>query len=194
VADGFAVAEAWLGHHAVRSRTRAADLPAMMAQTVGAAFAVMEREASLWPEIQGSEPIPAVGEPSLPPGEPTSVDVERMLEGFRLGARDLTSIWELVLTPETLGDVLILGGLTGGAVRFPDPLWARIVYEFALGHHYGVVHRDHLLRSLVPIYLGRTAAFVQALERGPVRNPDTVLEQVGVAFERQKPYLVERWR
>jgi hypothetical protein len=194
IADGFAVAEAWLGPYAVRSQTRAADLPAMMAQTLGSAFAVMERDAQTWLEIHGSEPLPVVGEPSAPPGEPAPVDVERMLEGFRLGARDLTSIWELVLTPETLGDVLALGGLSGTSVKFPDALWARIVYEFALAHHYGMVHRDHLLRSLVPIYLGRTAAFVQALERGPGRAPEPLLEQVGVAFERQKPYLVERWR
>ena len=48
---------------------------------------------------------------------------------------------------------------------FPDALWARVVYDFALGHHYGVVHRDHLLRSLVPLYLGRTAAYVAATQR-----------------------------
>jgi len=49
--------------------------------------------------------------------------------------------------------------------RFPDDLWARVVYDFALGHHWSVVYRDHLLRSLVPLYLGRTAAFVLATRR-----------------------------
>ena len=33
IADGFGVWEAWLGPHQVRSRTRAIDLPAMIAQT-----------------------------------------------------------------------------------------------------------------------------------------------------------------
>ena len=67
IADGFAVWEAWLGPHAVRSRTRTADLPAMIAQTLGAAFTVMQRHEDLWLEVRGSEPMPAVGEP-LPPG------------------------------------------------------------------------------------------------------------------------------
>jgi len=35
IADGFAVWEAWLGRHVVRSRTRATDLPAMLAPTFG---------------------------------------------------------------------------------------------------------------------------------------------------------------
>ena len=192
IADGFSVWEAWLGRHLVRSRTRTADLPAMLAQTLGAAFTVMERHGDLWLEVRGSEPIPVVGEPAPVGVEPMTVDVDGMQEAFRLGVRDLTSIWELILAPETLADVLTLD--SGGSMRFPDDLWARVVYEFALGHHYSVVHRDHLLRSLTPLYLGRTAAFVTATRTLGVAASQTQLDLVGAAFERQKPYLVEHWR
>ena len=192
IADGFGVWEAWLGPHQVSSRTRAIDLPAMIAQTVGAAFTVMERHGDLWLEVRGSEPIPAVGEP-IPPGvDPMTVDVELMQEAFRQGARDLTSIWELILAPDTLAEVLALDG--EGPLRFPDDLWARVVYDFALGHHYSVVHRDHLLRSLTPLYLGRTAAFVLATRPAGVAVTQAQLDGVAAAFERQKGYLVEHWR
>jgi len=192
IADGFGVWEAWLGPHQVSSRTRAIDLPAMIAQTVGAAFTVMERHSDLWLEVRGSEPIPAVGEP-IPPGvDPMTVDVELMQEAFRQGARDLTSIWELILAPDTLAEVLTLDG--EGPLRFPDDLWARVVYDFALGHHYSVVHRDHLLRSLTPLYLGRTAAFVLATRPAGVAATQAQLDGVAAAFERQKDYLVEHWR
>jgi hypothetical protein len=176
----------------VRSHTRATDLPAMLAQTLGAAFTVMQRHEDLWLEVRGTEPIPSVGDP-LPVGvEDAAVDVEGMQEAFRQGARDLTPIWELILAPDTLAEVLALDG--GGRLRFPDDLWARVVYDFALGHHYSVVHRDHLLRSLAPLYLGRTAAYV--LASGPVGAAATQaqLDAVAAAFERQKPYLVEHWR
>ena len=82
------------------------------------------------------------------------------MDAFRLGARDLGSIWELILAPDTLGEVLALESDDPERFRFPDDLWARVVYDLALGHHYAVVHRDHLLRSLAPLYLARTAAFV----------------------------------
>jgi glucosylglycerate synthase len=192
IADGFAVWEAWLGHHVVRSRTRATDLPAMLAQTLGAAFTVMERHVDLWLEVRGSEPIAVIGEPAPLGIEPMAVDVDGMLEAFRLGVRDLTPIWELILAPETLADVLTLE--SGDRMRFPDDLWARVVYDFALGHHYSVVHRDHLLRSLTPLYLGCTAAFVTATRALGAAASQTQLDLVGAAFERQKPYLVEHWR
>ena len=192
IADGFGVWEAWLGAHRVRSHTRAIDLPAMIAQTLGATFTVMQRHEDLWLEVRGSEPIPAVGEP-VPPGvEPMAVDAERMLEAFRQGARDLTAIWELILAPDTLAEVLALED--GSRFRFPDDLWARVVYDFALGHHYSVVHRDHLLRSLTPLYLGRTAAFVLTTRNADAVATQASLEAVAAAFERQKTYLVEHWR
>jgi glycosyltransferase involved in cell wall biosynthesis len=192
IADGFAVWEAWLGRHEVRSHTRATDLPAMLAQTLGAAFTLMQRHEDLWLEARGTEPIPSVGDP-LPVGvEEAAVDVEGMQEAFRQGARDLTPIWELILAPDTLAEVLALDG--GGQLRFPDDLWARVVYDFALGHHYSVVHRDHLLRSLTPLYLGRVAAFVLATRPVGAAATQAQLDAVATAFERQKSYLVEHWR
>ncbi len=194
IADGFTVWEAWLGRHTVRSHPRTLDLPTMIAQTLGATFTVMDRHEDLWLDVHGSEALPAVGPPALPSTEPMPVDVEGMIEGFRLGLRDLTSIWEQILAPETLGDVLSLEVADANAFRFSDQLWARLVYDFALAHHYRVVHRDHLLRSLVPLYLGRTAAFVLATRSAGAAASEARGEEIGAAFEREKPYLVERWR
>ena len=54
--------------------------------------------------------------------------------------------------------------------------------------------RDHLLRSLVPLYLGRTAAFVMAAEARSAALTEALREGVSLAFERQKPLLAEGWR
>jgi glucosylglycerate synthase len=164
----------------------------MIAQTMGAAFTVMERHGDLWLEVRGSEAVAGVGDPAPPGVEPMTVDVERMQEAFRQGTRDLTSIWELVLAPDTLSEVLALDG--GGPMRFSDDLWARVIYDFALGYHYSVVHRDHLLRSLTPLYLGRTAAFVLATRPTGAAATQARIDAVAAAFERQKTYLVEHWR
>lgn len=193
IADGFSVWEAWLGRRVIQSRTRTSDLPAMVSQTLGGVLSVMDRHEDLWREVRGSEPLPAVGEVLLPDAEPRPVDVDRMLSGFALGLRDLTPVWEHVLAPDTLGDVLSLETADAVSFRFPDDLWARVVYDFALGHHYSVIHREHLLRSLVPLYLGRTAAYVLAIRDRSAAASEAAAESVARAFERQKPYLVERW-
>jgi hypothetical protein len=192
--DGFAVWEAWLGPRRAESRARTADLPTMVAQAVGGLFGVMGRYDDLWLEVTGSEPVPATGVPATPSVEPVALDVDRMVGALRRGLQDLGALWEHILAPETLGDVLSLDTASPARFGFPDELWARVVYDFALGHHYNVVYRDHLLRSFVPLYLGRTAAFVVATRDRDAGAAEAHLDAVGAAFELHKPYLVERWR
>ena len=192
IVGGFAVWEVWLGRRRAESRTRTADLPTTVAQAVGGLFGVMSGYDDLWLEIGGSEPVPAAGAPVIPSVEPAALDVDRMVDAFRRGLRDLGAIWEHILAPETLGDVLSLDTASPARLGFPDDLWTRVVYDFALGHHYNVVYRDHLLRSLVPLYLGRTAAFVVATRDAGAAEAH--LDAVGAAFERHKRYLVGRWR
>ena len=194
IADGLSIHEARLGRWRVESSTRTVDLPTMVAQTLGAVFAVMDEYEDLWLEVPKGPPVPADGPPMVPSNEPVQIDVERMVGAFARGLRDLGTIWEHVLAPDTLGDVLSLEADDVERFRFPDELWARVVYDFALGHHWSVVYRDHLLRSLVPLYLGRTAAFVLATRRDDAATVERALDGVGTAFERQKTYLVDRWR
>jgi glucosylglycerate synthase len=194
VAEGLSVHEARLGRWRVESSTRTTDLPTMVAETLGAVFAVMDEYDDLWLQVANWLPVPAEGPAVLPSDEPVQIDVDRMVGAFSRGLRDLGTIWEHVLAPETLGDVLSLETDDLERFRFPDDLWARVVYDFALGHHWSVVYRDHLLRSLVPLYLGRTAALVLATRRQDAAAVESALDAVADAFEREKSYLVDRWR
>ena len=73
-----------------------------------------------------------------------------MLGGFRQGVRDLYPIWERILAPETLSDTLALGEYATGEFRFPDGLWARVVYDFLLAYRARVLYRSHIAQSLAP--------------------------------------------
>jgi hypothetical protein len=68
------------------------------------------------------------------------------------------------------------------------------VYDFALGYRLRVLARDHLLRSLVPLYLGWLASFILQVRDVRPEDVDQRVEQLGLAFEVQKPYLISRWR
>ncbi len=193
-ADGFGLCETWLGPRRVESPTRPSDLPTLVAQTLGAIFTAMETLEPLWLGTRGATATTVIGGPCAPSNEPREIDVERMVDAFRRGLRDLTPVWELVLAPETFGDVLSLDAPDQTGFRFSDELWARTVYDFALAFHYRVVHREHLLRSLVPLYLGRTAAYVLATRARDAAAAAAHVETAAAAFERQKPYLDERWR
>jgi hypothetical protein len=57
-----------------------------------------------------------------------------------------------------------------------------------------VLHRDHLLKSLTPLYLGRTASFVNETQQDGSDAVEQAIERLCRRFEHMKPYLQERWR
>lgn len=124
--------------------------------------------------------------------EPIPVDVERMLQIFRQGARDLPEVWEKALAPETWRRVSALATATEPCC-FPDPLWVRVVYDFAVAYHRRVLPADQLLRSLVPLYLGRTACFVLETAEDGSDEVEATIRCLSDEYVRQKAYLVERW-
>ena len=76
----------------------------------------------------------------------------------------------------------------------PDELWVRIVYDFALAHRLRTISRDHLLRSLTPLYLAWVASYAQDLKASGVTSAERRLERLSLAYEAGKSYLVSRWR
>ena len=84
----------------------------------------------------------------------------------------------------------------GPVYRFhlDDGLWARIVYDFALGYRLGVLAREHILRSLVPLYLAWLASFIVEVRDRGEDDVEQRLERLCGAFEAEKPYLISKWR
>ena len=123
-----------------------------------------------------------------------TVDVRRMVESFHLGNRDLQEIWDLVLPPSTLLELRKLARLPLEQFRMPNDLWVRIVYDFALAHRLRTINRDHLLKSMTPLYLAWVAGFARDAEAADASGLEQILERLAVAYESAKPYLVSRWR
>jgi glucosylglycerate synthase len=166
----------------------------LLAEVLGPVFLDMERNAACWQRTRVSASVPALGEPVVVREDPSSLDTKRLLDSFALGNRELQEIWGLVLPPSTLFELRKLSRLAPEEFRMPDELWARIVYDFALAHRLRTINRDHLLKSLTPLYLGWIASYAQALARDKSLGSDQRLERLALAFEVEKPYLVSRWR
>jgi len=78
--------------------------------------------------------------------------------------------------------------------RFSPGLWVQVVYDFALAYHDRLLHREHLLKALTPLYLGYTASFVIETRAQGVEMVEQELARLNDQFETMKPYLVQRWR
>jgi hypothetical protein len=193
LAGGLRVVEAAQGRKVLDPGPTAPDLATTLVQVVGPFFGLMERYRATWAEVQGSRAPAHAGDPPLLSAPAAGVHPERMIRAFRLGLKDLLPLWEEILPEETLAQLYPLGLLAADEFRFPATAWAQAVYGFAVAHHERRLPREHLVRALTPLYLGRTAAFLLEAQAAPDRVP-ALLEEVGLAFEAEKDGLRARWR
>ena len=191
---GVPVGQVALGRRGAAAAPRPAPLGPTVGRVAGALFSLAERFESLWLERRGSEPVRIFGALPEPSEGGGAIDPERMQVGFRQGVRDLLPIWERILAPETLGDVLALSEGESGTAVLTDRLWARIVFDFLLAYRARVMYRTHLVQSLAPLYLGRVAALVRQTRARPPAAVVEAMEQLGRVFEEEKPYLTDRWQ
>lgn len=171
------------------------DLSTLLSQVLGSLFADVEQRAAFWQRVQRSQAVPSFG--IARPGrmdEGSTVDVRPMIESFCLAYRNLQTVWTLVLPPATLVELKRLTVVEPPRFRIADELWARIVFDFALAHRLRTINRDHLLKALVPLYLAWVASYAIEVQGATRTMADLRLDQLCMAFETEKPYLVRRWR
>jgi len=172
-----------------------ADVSSILTIVLGRLFSDLERNAAYWQRSNGSLPVTTFGEAvRREERAEVAVDVQPMIETFQLGYRNLREIWNLALPPATLVDLKKLTMLPATTFRMPDDLWVRVIYDFALAHRQRSINREHLLRAMTPLYLGWVASHAQELKDAPPSAVRANLESLALAYERQKPYLLSRWR
>lgn len=193
VASGARVCQSFLGAKIHNPKDPSTDLSEMLMQVLGAVFALMESHHGVWSRTQGSNAVKVYGFQYEVGVEPINVNVDRMIGLFWQGLADLAPIWEQALGRETVARLTPLGSASVSDFRIPDDLWVRVVYEAALAYHERRMPREHLLKALTPLYLGRTATFVLETQGLTTVEAEGRIEQLCRAFESNKSYLVERW-
>jgi glycosyltransferase involved in cell wall biosynthesis len=193
ITEGYKVCQSYLGAKIHDAKDPGSDLGPMFTQVVSSVFRLMGDYQNIWKEVRESQPVPTFGFHYEVGVEPVSVNVERMIGNFRLGVKDLMEIWRKVLFPETVPWLESIGRLSDEAFSFPQDLWVHIVYDFAVAYYKGSVHREHLLKSMIPLYLGRVASFVMENQKSSAIEVEEEIESLCMVFDEMKPYLIDRW-
>ena len=193
IAEGFRVGQSYLGAKLHDAKDPGGDLTSMFRQVVGSVFALMETYEAAWQPATGSAPVPMFGFPFEVGVEPITVNIERMIKAYTQGIHDLREIYAGFLSPATLAGLEDAAQLQGEAFRLPDALWVHLIYDFASAYHRRQLDRDHLMQSLVPLYLGRTASFVLEVRESSAFKVEERIEQLCGVFEAEKPYLLKQW-
>jgi hypothetical protein len=187
LARGFRLGQAALGPHRRVARPEHPALEAMIAQIVGAAWFGLERHAGFWTARDGAEDVPVAGALRAEPEAAPPLDVATATQAFAGAVAKNGGTLQAVLEP---ADLDALRG--GDPAQLDDARWTRIVGRFTAAHHHAVAPADVLVHALVPLHLGRAAAFVGRTASDAGRA-DAELEALALDFERAKPELVARW-
>lgn len=194
VANNFRVCQSFLGAKIHDPKDPGADLSAMLYQVVSATLDLMDTYEDVWVKTSGSELTPTYGFQFDVGLEPVNVNIERMIELFRLGVKDLAEIWEAVLPPSTVSYLQNRASTPLDSFSIDDEVWVEIIYGFALAANRKVLNREHLLKSLTPLYIGRTASFIIRNFDNTAQAVEKDIEELCLMFERSKSLLIKNWQ
>jgi glycosyltransferase involved in cell wall biosynthesis len=194
IANDFRICQAFLGAKIHDAKDPGADLSAMLYQVVGATFDLMEEYPETWKRVRSAESVPVFGFTYEVGLEPVSVNIQRMIDKFTLGTRELGAVWENILSGETLGFLKNLADAPRDAFHMPDTVWVDIIYSFALAAHRNVLNKEHLLKSLTPLYIGRTASFVLEVWEGSGPEVEEKIHNLCEVYEKFKSSFSNRWK
>jgi hypothetical protein len=191
VANDFKVCQSFLGAKIHAAKDPSSDLSAMLTQVVSALFMLMEEYSGRWKEVKSTDPVPLFGFEFSVGLEPINVNIERMIGMFELGVRELSDLLKDILSVESMKELVETSA--SDPFVFTDDLWARVIYDYAIACHRKVMSVEHILKTLTPLYLGKVASLVQDMAQSNAHEVENRLEELCIAFEKLKPYLIERW-
>ncbi|MBW1720534.1 MAG: glycosyltransferase [Deltaproteobacteria bacterium] len=194
--QGIQVCQSFMGKPKIhRPKDPAAALGPMFRQVVGTIFNLMVHFESYWTRVKYSKPTAiygfGLGEVAMPPK--VEVDTKKLFERFHEGFDEHKEILQEVLSRDVFQKLLEIKGMKERMFAFPTDLWARILYDMAVGYRDTLCDPDDMMEALIPLYFGRTLSFVKKTRRMSTQQAEEAIEEDCMVFEKTKPYLLKRW-
>ncbi len=171
------------------------DFNTLFVAVAGSIFADIEAKAPFWQRTRSLATTMREAQPAAMENAASgdlAEELPGMVEQFRLAYNNLQELWSLALPPQSLLALKKLSLAEPSAFAMPPGLWARLVYDFALAYHLRSLNRVHLMGAFTPVYLAWVASTLRLVTDDASATAHR--EDTAVAFEREKAYLVARWR
>jgi hypothetical protein len=189
----YRVCQSFLGEKVAIERG-AADLVSALRQTVGALFSGLEADFPIWSVVDNSKPVPTTGPDHEVLTAPLRVNRKRLQEMFATGVAELESIFQSILSPDTLVELQRIAQLREEEFNYSAELWVRTVYEFAASYKNSAISRDHIIQALAPLFRGRVLTVLRENRNASEEAIEQNIEGLCLEFERLKPYLLQLWK
>ncbi len=173
-----------------------ADLGPMFKEVVNTIFDLMIAYSDNWMSIKWSKPTAifgfGLGEVEMPP--PVEVNKERLYKRFQDGFKSNSEIYSAIFSMENSQKLGEIATLDMEHLEIPSPLWAKVLFDFAISYHRKEVDIHKIIEVLIPLYYGMTLSFVNKTEGMSIQQAEGFIEDLCSVFEQTKPYLVDRWK
>lgn len=193
VANGFKICQSFLGAKIHDPKDPTTSLSTMLHQVVNSLFNLMEEYSNVWKTVHDSENIPTFGFVYTVGLEPVNVNLLSMIDKFKLGVKELAVLYKDFLSIELQQFLTGLIDQPEDKFVFPDEIWVKILYDFAIACHVKIMNTEHIIKSLTPLYLGKVASLVIELKDAGSAEVEQRLESLCFTFQKEKPYLIKRW-
>jgi len=194
ISSGMKCCQSFLGPKAPPAAGTGPNFVEAIRQTVGNLFWCLENFKGYWLDHKGSQAVPSFGPEHELTAEEKAPDRTQFFEMFRKGVSELDSVLESILAADTHAQLKRIAELDASKFRFVPELWVKTLYEFAASYHRTVINRDHVVQALVPLYRGQVYSFFLEHADSSAEEIEADSEALCLEFERQKTYLIERWK
>jgi hypothetical protein len=193
ITQGFRICQSNLGVKIHDTKDPGEHLGPMFRQVVWTIYSLMERYESFWKEVKGSQALETFGFEGYLEPEPVKVDVEGMIERFKTGFRQFSSLWKEIFCEKCFKEIEKVAKMQTKQFHFSTTAWVHVLYELSATFHSWEMNRYKLLDLVTPLYYARVASFVRQTWEMSSQGSETLVEEQAMKFEEHKDYLLRVW-
>jgi len=194
ITHGFKICQSNLGVKIHDVKDPSLHLGPMFRQVMWTVFYLMELYEPFWMDVMGSTPLETSGKTGFTEPEPVRVNLDAMLENFKIGYQQFGALWKDIFSQECFQEIEKASQIEKSDFFFPIDVWVKVLYEIAATFHAWKKNRNKLIDVMVPLYYARVASFVNMSKDMNSEEAENLVEEQAQYFEEHKDYLIEVWK
>ena len=189
---GFRICQAKLGAKIHGEKDPAADLGPMFREVVGTIFTLLGKNKTYLEKVKETINTPIFGEAIGEEPEAFEVNLEPLVQYFRIGFKNFGSVWANIIEEK---DYITIKKLAKSRslkkFNLPTETWVRIVYRYAEHFCRAERQRFKILDTLIPLYNARVASLIMILMEKNHAEAEEFYDGQAQVFESMRNYLIE---
>jgi len=195
ITGGFRVCQARLGAKVHGEKDPAADLGPMFREVVGTIFSLLDQNRTYLEGVNKTINTPIFGEAIGEEPESFEVNLDPLVEYFRIGFKNFGPVWENIIEEKDYAVVKQLAKSKNlKEFNLPTETWVRIVYRYAAHFSQAERQRFKILDTLIPLYNARVASLIMILKEKNQAEAEDYYDGQAQVFESMRGYLIDLLR